>query len=155
LRTLAVPLVLLGAAVLAAPVAADPKPYAPPKPASVLFGVRIQEVDWPKLCASVRPLTLSRAGVTCSRVHPASDFGRPISASTLDYSGLTPEKAPPRCDYHERKFADWTSPKNEWSECIRAFRHALATRSRENYTDMPFDEWRTKYFGPWLAKGAK
>jgi hypothetical protein len=88
-------------------------------------------------------------------VHPASKFWRPISASTLDFSGRTQEKSPPQCDYHERNFAEWTDPKNEWSECIYAFRQALALRSREKYTDMPFSEWRTKYFGPWLAKGAK
>lgn len=109
-------------------------------------GVNIASVDWGQLCPSIQPVQITREGVTCRVVHPASGvFRHPVT-----YFGATPQLTQASCDVCAEEFKKWTIDE---AACRFAFERALGLRSREKYDDMAFEAWRAKYFGQYVNAG--
>ena len=117
-------------------------------------GVDIRAVDWATLCPAIAPVSISRDGVTCAVVHPASTvFRHPVV-----YFGAVPKLTDASCEVCKEEFARWTAPDTNsaqpWATCRFAFDRALGLRSRETFDDMPLEAWRAKYFERYTVGGA-
>jgi len=134
----------------AAPLAAAPK---------IIGGVDLNAVDWERLCPNVKPVSITRAGATCTTVHPASD----LLQRYYDISGRRPEASPIDCDIAAREYHDAITPQpdgEKWGRCKAIFGHALVMRGPGapaliKYDDMPFSQWRSTYLGAWTVGGDK
>lgn len=119
-------------------------------------GVDIGAVDWATLCPAVAAVSITRDGVTCAVVHPASTvFRHPVV-----YFGAVPKLTDESCTAAAKEFKQWTSADADdaaqpWATCRFAFDRALGLRSREKFDDMPLDKWRAKYFSKYIRGVAK
>lgn len=131
-----------------APICAAPK---------IINGVDLNAVDWERLCPSVKPVSLTRGGVTCTTVHPASD----LLQRYYDISGQRPEASAIDCDIAASEYRDAITPQTDgerWGRCKARFGHSLVMRGPGapaliKYDDMSFSTWRSKYLGQWVVKG--
>jgi hypothetical protein len=124
-----------GVAYSAPPVNAKPKPF-------IVGGVDINAVDWAKLCSALKPISFTRAGVTCETVSPTSG----VLQVWQDWGNTGEPAPPPSCEFESTWFARVT--RAPWSICKQDFIRALKDRegTRVNYDDMSLDEYRAKYF---------
>lgn len=146
-------LFLLCALGAAPAIPAQGRPPDAPAGHQIVEGVDLDAVDWATLCPNVQPLALTRGGGTCKKVHPASVY---FWQHYNDFTGRGLPPPPPNCEGAAREYDRYVKPRNSgdrWGLCREAFRSALRARSPESrieYSDMPFGQWREKYFGPWL-----
>jgi len=167
--TLCVSLALPGVAVMAASAAQAggvPVPIGAPAPRTTnpgvwfnskdgsVAGVDVKNVDWVDLCANVQPVTITAGGVTCKKVYPTSVAVRQY----IDLTGFRPNEPPANCAMLEKEFVRMTTPqqgRDPWSHCTFEFTRELRSRASNTvaYDDMTFEEWRKKYFGPWIVSG--
>jgi hypothetical protein len=121
----------------------------------IVGGVRMDAVEWAKLCPSVEPVQVTRGGVTCAVVHPASGLTR----RNTDYSGLYSVEKAPNCAVQVAHFERHTRAQagaDPWAHCKWYFADALELRSSSpmKYDDMPFEQWRAKYFAKYIVGGS-
>jgi len=119
------------------------------EPPAIVAGVDMNKVNWPALCASVAPVTVTRGGVTCNNVYPTSS----VVPAYYDATGLRPDAPPLNCDRLGLEFKKMTTPKlsaDPWSDCRVEFTLDLQMRAGKSatlkYKDMTFEAWRDKYF---------
>lgn len=139
--------VLLITAALANNAYSAPAPYKIPQKPFIVAGVDIRAVGWEKLCPSVKPIVLTRAGVTCKTVHPASG----AVAVWRDWGNTGQPDPGPNCAYEAGLFARLTQPgdaSDPWGGCEVNFTRALKDRAgtRIEYRDMSLEQFRDKYF---------
>lgn len=130
----------------------------------IIGGVDVDAVDWAGLCASVKPIPFTRGGRTCSIVHPASEAWSAIP------SGLLVATDPPaNCEALKNEFDSMAIPQpsrekhggSRWDMCRQGFLNELHGRSSkgygmgDSYKDMPFEQWRARYFTPWIMQVGK
>ena len=122
----------------------------------IVQGVDLDAVPWATFCPSVKAVALHTAAGTCAVSHPASKK----HAAWNDF-GMGTKQPPPNCKHAEHEYRWWTTPApdtqgqgqaaNAWGACRQAWRSALNRRAREPGSfDEPFEQWRARYFGPWL-----
>jgi hypothetical protein len=93
----------------------------------------------------------------CPVSHPASQK----HAAWNDFGMGTKQQAP-NCEHAEHEYRWWTTPAQDrqrptrpahpWNACQTAWRSALNRRAREpgSFSE-PFEQWRARYFGPWMV----
>jgi len=120
---------------------------APPLKPLIAGGVDIRAVDWSTLCPSIKPVSVTRAGVTCNTVHPTS-----IVLQTWQDLANTGGPAPaPDCEFQAQLFSRLTRPNtgiDPWGGCQESFMRTLNNRegTRIKYDDMSLEQFRQQYF---------
>ena len=124
-------------------------------------GVDWDAVPWASFCPGVEPVPLHTGAGDCRVSHPASQK----HAAWNDF-GMGTKEPPPNCEHAEHEYRWWTTPKQDryhptqpahpWSACQTAWRSALNRRVHEpgSFSE-PFEQWRARYFGPWLVGPAR
>jgi hypothetical protein len=124
-------------------------------------GVDWNAVPWETFCPSVKPVTLHTKAGDCPVSHPASQK----HAAWNDF-GMGTKQPAPNCEHAEHEYRWWTTPPpaqrdstrpdRAWVACQQAWRSALKRRAREPESfEEPFEQWRARYFGPWLVGTAR
>ena len=125
----------------------------------VVQGVDLDAVPWATFCPDVKPVALHTEAGDCPVSHPASQK----HAAWNDF-GMGTKRPPPNCKNAEREYQQWTTlaqlgpgrPDGTWGGCRQAWRSALIRRAREPGSfKEPFEQWRARYFGPWLVGTAR
>lgn len=144
----------LAAVVVICPAVAAPTKGQPGPSRNIVAGVDLDAVDWAQFCTTVKPVTVSRGGVTCSNVYPTSVVVRKYE----DFSGVRPNAPPLNCEMLGNEFAEkskkYTS-EDPWGMCKLNFTTELKNRAGSSikYDDMTLEAWRTKYFEKWVVTG--
>lgn len=127
----------------------------------VVQGVDFDAVPWATFCPGVKPVALHTEAGDCPVSHPASQK----HAAWNDF-GMGTKQHAPNCEHAEHEYRWWTTPASAksgsaqpdraWVACRQAWRSALKRRAREpgSFTE-PFEQWRARYFGPWLVGPAR
>ena len=137
---------------IAASIAVACSPLSATEKRWITGGVDIDAVDWATLCPAVAAVSITRDGITCNVVHPASTvFRHPVV-----YFDAVPQLTAASCDACEAEFKMWTTQDandvaKPWATCRFAFDRALSLRSREKFDDMSLSDWRAKYFSKYIT----
>lgn len=130
--------------------------------ARTVQGVDWDAVPWALFCPSVEAVELRTDTSRCAKTHPASErharwtgFGMGVKEPKLDCARL------------EQEYRQWTRPKRiagkasdnpavTWGYCMSAFYRAIELRANQpqRFAE-PFDQWRQRYFGAYLIRGAR
>ena len=123
-------------------------------------GVDMDAVPWATLCPEVKAVELRTGAGSCAVTHPAS-----ARHARWDGFGMSVDEPKPNCKSLEREYRKWTKPKRTggkvstntdiaWGFCKGAFKRSLELRvSQPQRFEEPFEQWRARYFGPWLGSG--
>jgi hypothetical protein len=128
----------------------------------IVQGVDWDAVPWATFCPSVRPVPLRTGAGDCPVSHPAS-----ARHARWDGFGLGVDEPKANCTRLEQEYRRLTSPKLiggkpssnvavTWGYCMAAFAETLEQRSASpaRFSE-PLDQWRKRYFGPWLIRAAR
>lgn len=117
----------------------------------IVAGVNLDAVPWPEFCAAVQPVTVTRGGVTCDQVHPASA----VAQVWQDVSGTMPNGPGLDCAKLKSELDEYR--KDALGGCRVRFTQELRFRAGKSikYSDMPFEKWRAKYFGKFIVQGVQ
>lgn len=124
--------------------------------ARTVQGIDLDAVPWDDFCPSIESVELHTGAGDCPIAHPAS-----TEHAGWDDLGTGVKERKPNCARLEKEYRQLTTPKviggkTSWISCSTAFARVLNMRAMqpERFAE-PFEQWRARYFGPWLPRPAR